>query len=1101
MDYKNFYHLIKNLVEQSRSSLCQNVTEVFQPYSGSSIPFFLLALSKMEGVPLVFIAEEESSAYQHYQDLLFLQKHCELPSLPIFLFPACLPNLFGIPDPLMVIDQLSCLVQMQKHPSFILITEAKALMEKIPPLTLLKKNAYEIKRNDLIEFSFLIELLQEWGYEKTENVTRPGQFAVRGGLIDVSSFAEKYPVRIRFFDNQVETLQLFHIATQRTFQTVETYFLLGNLTEAPREESLLNQISSNAFLLFNDWNALLEYWNRVTHRIHRIASEIQISIPHWSGEDLEKFCTSFRKIHLSPQGTSAQGSLLFINPPNFSGRIPVIQQTLKEWEREGYQIYVGVDSESQKQKYLSLIGNNEVEWLIPSLSSGFLSPQLKLVYLTGRELFKKNPQKRFRSTSQEPPLEELLSTLSEIKPGDYVVHEDHGIARFAGIKTIQRGNVKQDAIKLVFANDDELYVPMINLHKISKYKGTDTQAKPKLSELGSTEWHKKKERIKKRIQELAIDLVKLYAERQCVKGFAFPPDDEAMYLLESSFPYEETPDQLKAIEEVKADMEKPIPMDRLLCGDVGFGKTEVAIRAALKAISGGKQVAVLVPTTILAYQHYETFSERLTPLGVRISYLNRTKSRGQIKSDLEKLAKGEIDIIIGTHRLLSPDVRFKDLGLLIIDEEHKFGVVHKEKLRLLRVNVDTLSMTATPIPRTLHSALIGIKDISIISTPPPNRQPVETIIATFSIPLLREIIQAELERKGQVFFVHTRVSDLPYYAQLIQRTIPGVRVAILHGQMPPKQIEETLQAFILKAYDILVTTSIIESGMDIPNVNTIIIHNAHLFGLSNLHQLRGRVGRMDRKAYCYLLSPPLHEMNREARARLKALIEFNYLGSGFHIALRDLDIRGAGNLFGKEQSGFINEIGYELFQQIMREAIQEVKDRLLSSASDEEQATISSSFSCQVDAEIEAYIPYSYIESSRERLQFYQRLAQIQSEKELIEIQKEMIDRFGLLPEPILALCDIIRLRLYGDKLHLDKIVLKKSKLSLIYSQEGFQKWIQKVPLEAWLKGIADTGFPYKVEQTQKNLIITFQKVSSLKTAFLLLKQIDSRSIPQSFMK
>ena len=781
--------------------------------------------------------------------------------------------------------------------------------------------------------------------------------------------------------------------------------------------------------------------------------------------------------------------------PSFNKNFDLLIRAMHEWKAGGYEIYICSENPKQFDRLASIFRElkADVEFLpveIP-IHEGFIDEDLKIACLTDHQIFQRYHQYKIRQGfSRETALN--IRMLRELQPGDYVTHIDHGIGKFAGLQKIKIGDQTQEAVRLNYKNNDILYVSIHSLHKISKYIGQEGAA-PQLSKIGSDAWKQLKARTKRKIKDIAAELIKLYAARRAAKGHAFPPDGYLQNELEASFIYEDTPDQFKATNDVKADMEKEYPMDRLICGDVGFGKTEVAIRAAFKAICDGKQVAVLVPTTILALQHWKTFSERLQEFPVTVDYLNRFRSARERKDILEKLKAGKIDIIIGTHALLGKDVVFKDLGLLVVDEEQKFGVASKEKLRALKVNVDTLTLTATPIPRTLQFSLMAARDLSVIRTPLPNRQPIQTEIRVFDEDLIRDAIYTEVNRGGQVFFVHNRVNDLPQVVEMLKRICPDTDVAMAHGQMDAEHLEQVLVDFIDRKFDVLACTNIIETGLDIPNANTIIINRADMFGLSDLHQLRGRVGRSNQKAYCYLFAPPMSVLTQEARKRLRTIEEFSELGSGFAVAMRDLDIRGAGNLLGGEQSGFIADIGFETYQKILDEAIQELKETDFKDIFKEEIARRGSYVrDVTIETDVEMLIPDEYVSNIQERLGLYTELNSIENEEDIEKFAQRLEDRFGKLPQQVSTLFDGLRLQWLCKKLGFERLILKGGKLrcyfisdpqSSFYETELFQKVMAFVHQKGRIMGIS-------MKQTNKELILVQDEMRSLKAAMRTLEQV-----------
>jgi len=774
--------------------------------------------------------------------------------------------------------------------------------------------------------------------------------------------------------------------------------------------------------------------------------------------------------------------------PSFNKNFELLIRSMHEWHASGYETYICSDNVKQLERLAAIFKELKanVEWLPveTAIQEGFIDDDLKIVCLTDHQIFQRYHQYKLRQGFTKDQ-SMSIRLLRELQAGDFVTHIDHGIGKYSGLQKIEIGGQVQEAVRLVYKNNDILYVSIHSLHKIAKYVGKEGEA-PQLSKLGSDSWKQLKARTKKKIKDIAVELIKLYAKRRAAPGHAFPPDGYLQNELEASFIYEDTPDQFKSTNDVKADMEKPYPMDRLVCGDVGFGKTEVAIRAAFKAVTDGKQVAVLVPTTILALQHWKTFSERLKEFPVTIDYVNRFRTAKEKKAIFEQLKAGKIDILIGTHAILNKDVVFKDLGLLVVDEEQKFGVASKEKLRAMTINVDTLTLTATPIPRTLQFSLMAARDLSVIRTPPPNRQPIHTEIRTFDTDLIREAIYAEINRGGQVFFVHNRVSDLNKIAELIQQLCPDVSVAAAHGQLEADHLEKVLVAFIEKQYDILVCTNIIETGLDIPNANTIIINRADMFGLSDLHQLRGRVGRSNVKAYCYLLAAPLSVLTQEARKRLRTIEEFSDLGSGFQVSMRDLDIRGAGNLLGGEQSGFIADIGYETYQKILDEAIQELKETEFKDLFKEELASKGTYVrDVTIETDVEMLIPDDYVSNTQERLNLYTELDALETEVEISAYAKRMEDRFGKLPKQVNALFEALRMRWMCKKLGFERLILKGGKLRCYFISDPQSSFFETELFKAIIQFVSTKGriMGLSMKQTNKELIFIQDEIRSVKAA------------------
>ncbi|MCS6973044.1 MAG: transcription-repair coupling factor [Cyclobacteriaceae bacterium] len=932
----------------------------------------------------------------------------------------------------------------------VIVTYPEALSEKVIHKRSLASNTFAVRRGHALDVSFLEEFLHSCDFEKTDFVFEAGQFAVRGGIIDVFSFAHDLPYRIELFGNEVESIRSFDPATQLSVEQHEQINIIPNVqTRFLQEErqSFLEFLPENTLLWLKDYQLTADVITRQFEKVKDAFNKLQsasggastTSTPEKLFEDACSFeltVTRFKQIEF---GNRFRGVDAYVaewqssGQPEFHKNFELLSTNLSELSAKGYTCFIAAEMPRQHDRLAQIFEEIRPELKFISLQfplrQGFVDHLLKIACYTDHQIFERFHRYHAREKfSKSKAL--TLRELQTLKPGDFVTHIDYGIGKFAGLEKKEINGRQQELIRLVYRDDDVLYVSIHALHKISRYTGKEGTP-PVISKLGTQEWEQKKARVKKKVQDIAKDLINLYAKRKSSPGHAFSPDSYLQAELESSFLYEDTPDQARATEEVKRDMEAPHPMDRLICGDVGFGKTEVAIRAAFKAATDGKQVAVLVPTTILAFQHYRTFTERLQGLPVSVDYISRFRSAAEVKDIAQKVQEGKIDILIGTHRIISKDIRFKDLGLLIVDEEQKFGVKVKEKLKELKVNVDVLTLTATPIPRTLHFSLMGARDLSIIATPPPNRQPVTTELHTFNETLIRDAISFELRRGGQVFFVHNRISDIDEIANLVFRLVPDARIAVAHGQMNGDLLEKTMLKFINGESDVLVSTNIIESGLDIPNANTIIINQAHMFGLSDLHQMRGRVGRSNKKAFCYLLTPPASVLTSDSRKRLAALEEFSDLGDGFKVAMRDLDIRGAGNLLGAEQSGFINDLGFETYHKILDDAIQELKETefrdLFSSELAQKAKLIVQD--CIIETDLEILIPEWYVANVSERLQLYTRLDNIKTEEELSAFANELRDRFGELPPSVQELIESVRLRWLGEQAGFERIVLKNDTL------------------------------------------------------------------------
>ena len=942
----------------------------------------------------------------------------------------------------------------------ILVSYPKALKEGIPEKESLETGSLQISAGTTLSHQSIKEHLFQAGFEKTDFVSEPGQFAVRGSIVDVFSFSDNRPYRINFFGDHIENIRVFDQNSQLSIEERTSVMLTPQLRGA---QYLLNEVADHALV----WSFREEF------------SEIPANIPVMAFYDLMQEGPVVR-YDTAPQ-------------PVFNKNFVLLVNDIRKRKEAGYQVYILSENKAQIRRLEEIFQSLDcpvpfVKYKEVSLHEGFTDHQNKVCYYTDHQLFQRIHRVYLKRSVQKSE-QITLNDLTGFKTGDYVVHIDHGVGVFGGlVKTNLNGKV-QEAVKLIYRDNDVLYVNIHGLHRIARYKSKESEP-PRIYKLGSGAWNRIRQQTKKKVKDIARDLIKLYSERVSAKGFAFSPDTYLQNQLEASFLFEDTPDQLLATQQVKSDMEKQYPMDRLICGDVGFGKTEIAIRAAFKAVTDGKQVAFLVPTTILALQHYHTISERLSGFPVKTEFISRLKTPSQTKEILEKLQAGTIDIIIGTHRLLNRDVLFRDLGLLVVDEEQKFGVAAKEKLKLLKTNVDTLTMTATPIPRTLQFSLMGARDLSIIQTPPANRLPIHTEVQLLDDQIIREAIDRELERGGQVFFVHNRVMDIEHVARTLQQIRPGLRIAIGHGQMPPKAMEKILLDFICGDYDLLLSTSIIENGIDIPNANTIIINRAHLFGLSDLHQMRGRVGRSNRKAYCYLIVPPHDALSEDARRRLKALESFTELGSGFNIAMQDLDIRGAGNLLGGEQSGFIAEMGFETYQRILEEAFAELNQGVEEPSEMFKKPSFSASFvsDCTIETDLEVMIPDDYISQVSEKMRLYKELDSIKEEERLQRFFTSLEDRFGPVPEPLKQLGYVVRLRQLAVTAGFERIVLKNG-IMLAYFISDPQSGYYKTELFAnILNYISAHPKDFQVKEHKNKLFVKIPHVKRVEAAYNFLK-------------
>ena len=949
--------------------------------------------------------------------------------------------------------------------SLYIVTCPEAVAELVVSKKQLDDNTLLLRQGETIHLHNVTARLRELGFHEVDYVYEPGQFAQRGSILDIYSFSGEQPFRIDLFGDDIDSIRTFEVETQLSKDRCEQVTIVPELGLTEQEKvSFLSFLPEDAVIVAKDLmyvrdaiertydegfskQAMKERMEGATEQEQQaILMEMNKEVQLLTGSRFSHEVAAFRRVEIGhhPTGVPDATITFHITPqPLFHKNFDLLQETLQQYMADGYQLFILADSAKQLDRLRDIFaeqGKVLFESVEKTLHAGFIDDDQKLCVLTDHQIFDRFHKYSLRSdTARGGKMALTLKEIQQFEVGDYVVHIDHGIGKFGGLVRMPQGNAYQEMIKIQYDGGGSIYVSIHSLYKVSKYKAQDNGEPPRLSHLGTGQWERMKERTKQKLKDIARDLIRLYAARRQQRGFAFSSDSFLQHELEASFLYEDTPDQLKATNDVKADMEKARPMDRLVCGDVGFGKTEVAVRAAFKAACDSKQVAVLVPTTVLAYQHYQTFSSRLKDLPVRVEYLSRARTAKQTTAILKDLADGKIDILIGTHKLIGKTVKFKDLGLLIIDEEQKFGVSTKEKLRQMKTNVDTLTMSATPIPRTLQFSLVGARDLSIIQTPPPNRYPIQTEIHTFGADIIADAINFEMSRNGQVYFVSPRINDLQRIKELISKYVPDARVAVGHGQMKPEELENIIVAFQNYDYDVLLSTTIIENGIDIPNANTIIINGAHHFGLSDLHQMRGRVGRGNRKAFCYLLAPPLAALPVESRRRLEALEQFSNLGSGIHIAMQDLDIRGAGNLLGAEQSGFIADLGYETYVKILQQAVVELRNEKpeVTSSTSHTRHTISPSSpfvaDCTLDSDLEMYFPDSYVPSDSERMLLYRELDGLQSDEQLEAYRKRLIDRFGKVPHVGEELMQVVPLRRYGKELGCEKVTMKQGRMALYF--------------------------------------------------------------------
>lgn len=1076
-----------------------------QGLQGSSLALALSPLLETDN-QFVFIANDLEEAGYLYHDLVQINGEQK-----ILFFPSAYKRQikYGQLDPSNEILRTEVLNQLsQPQNSIMVITYPEALAEKVVSNQLLTKKTLSLSSGEKVSSTFVADVLFEYGFERVDYVYEPGQYAVRGSILDVFSFSNDYPYRIDFFGDEIDSIRTFEIETQLSKERLSQICIIPDVSqESVSGVSLLDFIQPSVILGCRDLTWVVE-------RIAGIASET-ISSQLLISEDgdtkaMEKIIDpelfkrkifNFRRIDFGVNSPFSSPAVIRMNcsaQPIFHKNFDLVSETLHKYADDGYKIYILSDSPKQIERIQTIFDDrNDNIVFTPvdkTLHEGFTDHDLKCCFFTDHQIF--NRFHKYNLKSEKARSGKLALSLKELKQfeiGDYIVHIDHGIGKFGGLVRTEINGKMQEVVKLVFLNDDILFVSIHALHKLSKYRAKEGEA-PRINKLGSGAWERMKEKTKSKIKDIARDLILLYAKRKQEKGFAYSPDSYLQQELEASFVYEDTPDQLKSTQEVKHDMESEQPMDRLICGDVGFGKTEIAIRAAFKAVTDNKQVAILVPTTVLAFQHYKTFSDRLKDFPVTIEYLSRARKASDVKTILKQLPEGKPNIIIGTHRLIGKDVKFKDLGLLIIDEEQKFGVSVKEKLKQLKVNVDTLTMSATPIPRTLQFSLMGARDLSVIATPPPNRYPIQTEVHGFNEDIIREAVNFEMSRNGQVFIVNNRIQQLNELADTVHRLVPDARICIGHGQMESEKLEQVIMDFTNYDYDVLVATTIIESGIDIPNTNTIIINNAQNFGLSELHQLRGRVGRSNKKAFCYLLVPPLRTLTVEARRRLQAIESFSDLGSGIHIAMQDLDIRGAGNLLGAEQSGFIADLGYETYQKILNEAVTELKNDefsdLYRNENDRQEQMPGYVSECIVESDLELLFPNNYIPNDSERISLYQQLDEMERETDIKRFAEQLEDRFGRIPHEGRELIRVVTLRRLGKLLGLEKIALKQGKMYLYFINDEKSGYFQSQPFGKILFYLQHHARMCKLREMKGKRSMAIDGVNSVETAVSILQEI-----------
>ncbi|WBX76708.1 transcription-repair coupling factor [Tenacibaculum ovolyticum] len=1075
---------------------------------GSSLSFVISESFKKADKPFLLIFNDKEEAAYYLNDLEQL-----LGDKNVLFYPGSYRRPYQIDETdnanVLLRSEVLNRINSRRKPA-IIVTYPTALFEKVVTKKELEKNTLKITVGENVSPDFINEVLFEYNFNRVDFVTEPGEFSVRGGIIDVFSFSNDEPYRMEFFGDEVDSIRTFDVETQLSKEKQQKVSIMPNVenkTLQENRESFLKYISSKTAIFVKNTQILTENLDKFFKKAELSFNELSTDVKHakptelfCNGALIEKELQEFTLIEMSSRPETKGLSEIIFNThpqPSFNKKFELLIQNFNEFSAKGFTNYIFCSNDKQAQRFHDIFDDNEqdvsYETIVFPLYQGFVDLENKIVCYTDHQIFERYYKFRLKN-GYEKKQSITLQELTKLEIGDYVTHIDHGIGKFAGLQKIDVEGKKQEAIKLIYGDRDILYVSIHSLHKISKFNGKDGKP-PKIYKLGSDAWKKVKQKTKARVKHIAFNLIQLYAKRKLQKGYAFGPDTHMQHELEASFIYEDTPDQFSSTQDVKADMEKPQPMDRLVCGDVGFGKTEVAIRAAFKAVDNGKQVAVLVPTTILAFQHFKTFTERLKDFPVTIDYLNRFRTTKQRNGVIEGVANGSVDIVIGTHQLTNKKLQFKDLGLLVIDEEQKFGVAVKDKLKTIKENVDTLTLTATPIPRTLQFSLMAARDLSVIKTAPPNRHPIETNVIRFGEEIIRDAISYEISRGGQVFFIHNRIENIKEVAGLLQRLVPSAKIGIGHGQMEGKKLEELMLGFMNGEFDVLVSTTIIESGLDVPNANTIFINNANNFGLSDLHQMRGRVGRSNKKAFCYFITPAFHMMTDDARKRIEALVLFSELGSGLNIAMKDLEIRGAGDLLGGEQSGFINDIGFDAYQKILEEAIIELKENEFKDLYPVDE-NIPKEYvkEVQIDTDFEILFPDDYVNSVTERLSLYNKLGSLTKEEELVEFENQITDRFGEYPTQVQDLLDSVRIKWFAKELGLEKIILKQKRMigyfvsdqqSGFYQTEGFTKMLKYVQHNS-----KSCVMKEKKTKNGLRLLITFIRIDSVNRALKVLQKI-----------
>lgn len=1086
----------------------QNAKVQVKGHAGSSLSFVGAALAKKQpGYHHLFVLNSHEEGLYLANDLENLVPKSRILSYPSPYRRHKLVEAFDNNQIQQRSEVLNRLKKPLTSPHFI-ITYPEAVVEKVVSPDYINQNTFSVKVGDELDVDFIIDFLVEYHFERVDFVYEPGTFSIRGGIVDVFSYSNEKPYRIELFGDEIESIKEFDPETQLSERKLQNIAILPNFESKDSDDARVDFFSflPEEFIIWSEGikdfaSAIDDFHTRAQKASTEIDERLQFALKHHlsAGQSLLQSLEARRVIEMTPTTfykPTARVQFHFQPQPVFNKRFDLLADKLDANKNAKTSTYIFSDSKTQLERIYAILEDidrpSDFIAVYNSLYKGFIDNDLNIAIYTEHEIFNrfKNPKGR-KTYNQDKAIS--LKELYQLQPGDYIVHIDHGVGKFSGLEKIDVTGKKQEAIRIIYKGGDLLYVNIHSLHKISRFIGQEGK-EPSVHKLGSQAWNKMKEKTKGKVKDIARDLIKLYAARKTKPGFQFSPDGYLQNELEASFMYEDTPDQAKATAEVKADMELPHPMDRLVCGDVGFGKTEVAIRAAFKAAVDGKQTAILVPTTVLALQHFKTIKERLSDFPVEVDYVNRFKSSKQIKETLARVADGKVDILVGTHRILSKDVKFKDIGLLIIDEEQKFGVAAKEKLKAFKVNVDSLTLTATPIPRTLQFSLMGARDLSTISTPPPNRQPIDTRLHVYNDEIMTEAINYEIARGGQVFFVHNRIKDIYHFAERIEQMCPGVKVAAAHGQMDGKQLEEIMAAFVNGFYDVLVSTSIIESGLDISNANTMIVNSAQNFGLSDLYQMRGRVGRSNQKAFCYLFTPPKHTLTDVARKRLSAIEQHSDLGSGFNIAMRDLDIRGAGNILGAEQSGFIAEIGVEMYQKILNEALQELKDSEFKDLFKGDEEPIFKQ-DCQIDTDMELLIPDAYVTNINERMNLYRELNDMKTHEKLNQFGLKLEDRFGKLPKPTENLLFTMKLKWLAENMKVHKILLKANKMFVFLPSQNDEKFYQSAVFGRFLAYLQANPRKVRLKEKGHAAQLVFDNIKTVQEAHESLHQINEHEL------